>query len=61
MRLCQDLPKNELLQDDDTQEDGLSKAEVLRVLRGHMNDIKVHFFFQFLTPVFGEDCCAPAY
>ena len=31
-------------QDDDAQEDGMSKAEVLRVLRGHMNDIKVSGF-----------------
>ena len=27
-------------QDDDAQEDGMSKAEVLQVLQGHMDDIK---------------------
>lgn len=29
------------LQDDSSQEDGMSKAEVLKVLQAHMDDIKV--------------------
>ena len=30
------------MQDDNTEQDGMSKAEVLKVLQAHMDDIKVN-------------------
>ena len=30
------------VQDDSTEQDGMSKAEVLKVLQAHMDDIKVN-------------------